>query len=156
MNLKQIMEFDFKNLFRPKLWLVIVFIPHTLFNVLIPITQQNVDADYYTSASYGFLNSVILFAIFMFSDGKSQARLTAVISGAVFIWMVTALALDPSNDFAISAELTPPFIYKISFDFDLAPPLILWGLLTLSGVLNWNARPSVETDAATADLDLEI
>ena len=154
MNLKQIMEFDFKNLFRPKLWLVIVFIPHTLFNVLIPITQQNVDSEYYTSASYGFLNSVMLFAIFMFSDGKSQARLTAVISGAVFIWMVSALALDPSNDFAISAELTPPFIYKISFDFELAPPLILWGLLTLSGILNWNSMPKVESEKENLDLDI--
>ena len=154
MNLKQIMEFDFRNLFRPSLWLVIVFIPHTLFNVLIPLTQQGVDSEYYTSASYGFLNSVVLFAIFMFSEGKSQARLTAVISGAVFIWMIAVMALDPSNDFAISAELTPPFIYKISFDFDLAPPLILWALLTLSGLLNWNHQPAATDNVEKVNLDI--
>ena len=68
--------------------------------------------------------------------------------------MIVVMALNPSNDFAISAELTPPFIYKISFDFDLAPPLILWALLTLSGLLNWNHQTAATDNVEKVDLDI--
>ena len=53
--------------------------------------------------------------------------------------------LAEGGGFQIEAELTPPFIYSISLNVELAPPLLLWGMLGLSGFLHWNVEDDLET-----------
>ena len=68
--------------------------------------------------------------------------MVAIFGGSVFLWILINAMITEGSDFGISAQLTPPFIYKFSFSIELAPPLLLWGLLSLSGVLHWNEEIS--------------
>ena len=132
MNLKQILDLDIRSILNPKVWLIIVAIPHTLFGGLVPLMQADMDSSYFTSASFGLLNTVVLLSIYFFTEGTSLSRMTAVVSGAVFVWLIAMIAMTPGDSFDFSAELAPPFLYKFNFDIELAPPLLLWGLLALS------------------------
>ena len=59
--------------------------------------------------------------------------------------------------FQVEAELTPPFIYSISLNIELAPPLLLWGMLGLSGFLHWNMDDSeVEENEEEVSSDDEL
>lgn len=144
MNLKQILDLDIRSILNPKIWLIIVAIPHTLFGGLVPLMQSNMDSSYFTSASFGLLNTVVLLSIYFFTEGTSLSRMTAVVSGAVFVWLIAMIAMTPGDSFDFSAELAPPFLYKFNFDVELAPPLLLWGLLALSGLLHWNGPQESE------------
>lgn len=150
MNWKQILDLDIRSILNPKVWLIIVAIPHTLFGGLVPLMQSDIDSSYFTSASFGLLNTVVLLSIYFFTEGTSLSRMTAVVSGAVFVWLIAMIAMTPGDSFDFSAELAPPFLYKFNFDIELAPPLLLWGLLALSGILHWNGpqeeRVSEEKD----------
>ena len=52
----------------------------------------------------------------------------------------------------METQLTPPFIYSFSLSFQLAPPLILWFLASISGILNWGYDDSQELDLEKMDL----
>jgi hypothetical protein len=154
----RIFDRNIKELLEPKWWLVIVAIPHTIFSAIVPLVQSEVGSDYFTNATFGLLNSVVLVSIFLFTTGRSQARMVAVTASAVFLWLLAMIAIDPANGFDFSAELAPPFLYKFSINLELAPPLILWALLALSGLLHWNriedqdeplspSNPSVDVDS---------
>ncbi len=136
--MKRIFDRNIRQLLDPKWWLVIVAIPHTIFSAIVPLLQSEVGSDYFTNATFGLLNTVVLVSIFLFTTGRSQARMVAVTASAVFLWLLTMIAIDPANGFDFSAELAPPFLYKFSINLELAPPLILWALLALSGLLHWN------------------
>ena len=147
MNLKSILDLDLRRILNPKVWLIIVGVPHTLFGALVPLFNSDIESSQFSSASFGLVNSMVLLSIDLFAEGKSLSRMTAVVGGSVFIWILAMIVINPSNNFELSAELAPPFLYKFSFNIELAPPLILWGLLTISGLLHWNgAQTSVEND----------
>ena len=74
----------------------------------------------------------------MFSSGRSLARMTAFLGTSVFLYTILVQVVAEGEGFQIEAELTPPFIYSISLNVELAPPLILWGMLGLSGFSHWN------------------
>ena len=151
MNLKSILDLDLRRILNPKVWLIIVLIPHTLFGALVPLFNSDIESSQFSSASYGLVNSVVLLSIYLFTQGKSLSRMTAVVGGSVFIWIVAMIIINPSNNFELSAELAPPFLYKFSFNIELAPPLILWGLLTISGLLHWNgSQKSANKDFSEA------
>ena len=79
--------------------------------------------------------------------------MTAVVGGSVFVWILAMIIINPSNNFELSAELAPPFLYKFSFNIELAPPLILWGLLTISGLLHWNGPQKSDNKDFSEELD---
>lgn len=136
--MSRIFNRNLKDLLNPKWWIVIVAIPHTIFSALVPLLQSEVGSDYFTNATFGLLNTVVLVSIFVFTTGRSQARMVAVTAGAVFVWLLTMIAIDPASGFDFKAELAPPFLYKFSINLELAPPLLLWAMLALSGVVHWN------------------
>ena len=146
--MKRIFDRNLRDLLNPKWWIVIVAIPHTIFSALVPLLQSEVGSDYFTNATFGLLNTVVLVSIFLFTTGRSQARMVAVTASAVFIWLLTMIAMDPANGFDFKAELAPPFLYKFSINLELAPPLLLWAILALSGIVHWNQR---EDDVALDD-----
>ena len=129
---------EWKDVLQPKTWLLIVAVPHTIFSALVPLSNSEIGSTYFISATFALLNTIVLLSIYSFTEGRSQARLVAVIGGAVFVWLLVMITVDPANGFDLSAELAPPFLYKFSVNMELAPTLLLWGLLALGGILNWN------------------
>ena len=145
-KIERILKTDLKSLLNPNIWLLIVAIPHTLFGALVPMYQTTYGSNEFSAASYGLVTAVMLLSIYLFSNGKSLARMTAFLGTSVFLWIILVQMLAEGGGFQIEAELTPPFIYSISLNVELAPPLLLWGMLGLSGFLNWNMeREEVST-----------
>ena len=135
---KSLLDMDLRKILDPKVWLMIVAISHTLFGSLVPMLKAELGSDDFISASYGLVIGVVLLSIFFFANEEALAKMTGVIAGAVFCWIILLSLISEGGDFQLSAELSPPFIYKFSLNIELAPPLILWGLLSLSGFLNWS------------------
>jgi len=152
MKLKSILDLDLRRILNPKVWLIIVAIPHTLFGALVPLFNSDVESSQFSSASYGLVNSMVLLSIYLFTEGKSLSRMTAVVGSSVFIWILAMIVINPSNNFELSAELAPPFLYKFSFNIELAPPLILWGLLSLSGLIHWNGPQNEDKNDFSEDV----
>ena len=155
MNRNDILDIDLRSIFSPKVWIVIVAIPHTLFGALVPMYQTSYGSTEFNAASYGLVTAVMLVSIYLFSSGRSLARMTAFLGTSVFLWIVLVRMLAEGGGFQVEAELAPPFIYSISLNVELAPPLLLWGMLAISGFLHWNVDDSevnqIETKNTTDD-----
>ena len=107
---------EWKDVLQPKTWLLIVAVPHTIFSAIVPLSNSEIGSTYFISATFALLNTIVLLSIYSFTEGRSQARLVAVIGGAVFVWLLVMITVDPANGFDLSAELAPPFLYKFSRD----------------------------------------
>ncbi len=152
MNRNDILDIDLRSIFSPKVWIVIVAIPHTLFLVIVPIIQSEIGSVEFQNSTFALLNTIYLASIYFLTSGKNQSRMVAIFGGSVFLWILINAMITEGSDFGISAQLTPPFIYKFSFSIELAPPLLLWGLLSLSGVLHWNEETSVSESIENLEL----
>ena len=137
-KIERILKTDLRSILNPNIWLLIVAIPHTLFGALVPMYQTSYGSNEFTAASYGLVTAIMLLSIYLFSSGKSLARMTAFLGTSVFLWIILVQMLAEGGGFNIEAELAPPFIYSISLNVELAPPLLLWGMLGFSGFLHWN------------------
>jgi len=139
-TVQKLLDLDLRKILNPKIWLLVVLISHTLLATLIPLFKSEFDSIEFQAASYGLLISVVLASIYFMTDGKEQARLTALIAGSTFLWIIISLISNPSNNFDLTAKMEPPFLYKFSFDIELAPPILFWALLSLSGFVYWNVE----------------
>ena len=74
----------------------------------------------------------MLYAIFL-NEGQALARLAAVIAGPVWVWFVICMALELEITYT-----TEPLTWGFSSDF--VPPMILWGMTALTGVVGWNSE----------------
>ena len=88
----------------------------------------------------------MLASIYFLTEGQTQARLTATTAGATLVWILVTLIANPANNFDLSVNFEPPFLYKFSFDVELAPPIILWAMLTLGGIAYWNCDEQSSSD----------
>lgn len=77
------------------------------------------------------LPSVWMLYIAFFIEGENQARLTGVIAGSAWVWFVIACAMGLSWQIGTSDVMEMTFAENI-------PPLVIWGLTALSGVLHGN------------------
>lgn len=155
--LERVLKTDLKSMLNPNLWLLIVAIPHTLFGALVPMYQTSYGSTEFSAASYGLVTSIMLLSIYLFSSGRSLARMTAFLGTSIFLWIILVRMIADGDGFQIEAELTPPFIYIISLNIELAPPLLLWGMLGLSGFLHWNVNESeVEESDVKEDSNNEL
>ena len=155
-KIERILKTDLRSILNPNIWLLIVAIPHTLFGALVPMYQTSYGSNEFTAASYGMVTAIMLLSIYLFSSGKSLARMTAFLGTSVFLWIILVQMLAEGGGFNIEAELAPPFIYSISLNVELAPPLLLWGMLGFSGFLHWNVgdeENSTENKEETEDDD---
>ena len=155
-KIERILKTDLTSILNPNIWLLIVAIPHTLFGALVPMYQTSYGSNEFTAASYGLVTAIMLLSIYLFSSGKSLARMTAFLGTSVFLWIILVQMLAEGGGFNIEAELAPPFIYSISLNVELAPPLLLWGMLGFSGFLHWNVgdeENSTEDKEETEDDD---
>ena len=141
---KRILDLNLRKMLNPNIWLLIVAVSHTLFGSLVPMFKSEVGSDDFISASYGLVIAAVLISTYSFTEGRSLSRMTAVVGGAVFCWIMLLSLISEGGDFQLSAELSPPFIYKFELNIELAPPMLLWGLLSLSGFLHWNGYKNEE------------
>ena len=150
-SIKNILDMDLRKILNPKFWLLVVLISHTIVGTLVPLLTTDFDSVEFQAASYGLVISVVLASIYFMTEGQTQARLTATIAGATLIWILVTLVANPANNFDLSVNFEPPFLYKFSFDIELAPPIIVWAMLTLSGITYWNC----ETKSAVKEANLD-
>ncbi len=137
---KSILDLDLRRILNPKTWLLIVLISHTIIATIVPLFTEEADSTEFLAASYGLVISVVLASLYFIPTGETQARMTAIIAGAVLIWILATLIADSGNNFGLSVKLEPPFLYKFDFDLSLTPPILLWSFLTLSGFVYWNCE----------------
>ena len=152
-KIERILKTDLRSILNPNIWLLIVAIPHTLFGALVPMYQTSYGSNEFSAASYGLVTAVMLLSIYLFSNGKSLARMTAFLGTSVFLWIIFVQMLAEGGGFNIEAELAPPFIYSISLNVELAPPLLLWGMLGFSGFLHWNIEDEENSNEDKEELE---
>jgi hypothetical protein len=125
-------EVDWKTeALNPKWWLIILALGHTFMGVLLPMDPDN-DNELMVNGIFLVITVYMLYAIFL-NEGQSQARLAAVIAGPVWVWFVICMALELDVTYS-----TEPVNWGFSSDF--VPPMMLWGMTALTGVLGWNSE----------------
>jgi hypothetical protein len=113
-----------KKILNPKIWLLVVAVGHTLATILPVLSDKGLNLDE-TEVEYAVWRIVSMIIPMVFIavtlTKEIQAKLATVIAGPVWVMFVVRIALE-------------------GFETLLIPPLVLWGLLALSGVLhgNWN------------------
>ena len=113
----------------PKWWLIITAIVHTIVGVFSQLDRGN-DNELMVAGIFLIITVYLLYAALM-TSGRAQARLTAVLAGPIWVWFIVCAGLELDVTYAtenVDWELGP----------HLAPPLILWGMTALTGVLGWN------------------
>ena len=125
-------ELDWKTEgLNPKWWLIITAFVHTVVGVLSQLDPDN-DNELMVAGIFLIITVYLLYAAFM-TEGQAQARLTAVIAGPIWVWFVVCMALELEITYS-----TEPITWGFSSDF--VPPMILWGMTALTGVLGWNSE----------------
>ncbi len=109
----------------PQIWLIIVTLGHTGPGVLLPTNWEDDTAK--MVGGWMLLTSVTLLYAALGMDGEEQARLALVMAGPVWVWFVVCI--------------TQGLVYTMGKESitmswkENAPPLVLWGVLALSGLL---------------------
>lgn len=132
-----------KRIFRPKAWLIGAGVIHAIMGVGVQFIMSNdvavmgwgEDNVAAHDAFYEFLMglfilphvAVMLAAAFLFA-GQVQSRLAAILGISILVNFVGA-ALHASG---------AGYMAEMGSVAAFAPPMILFGGLALSGVLNWN------------------
>ena len=122
-----------KKILNPKIWLLVVAGGHTLATILPVLSDQglNLDETEVEYAVWRLVSMIIPMVFIAFTFTKEiQAKLATVIAGPVWVMFVVWTVMD-------------------GFQTLLIPPLVLWGLLALSGVLhgNWQTNEGAPTEA---------
>ena len=113
----------------PKWLLIITAIVHTIVGVFSQLDPDN-DNELMVAGIFLIITVYLLYAALM-TSGRAQARLTAVLAGPIWVWFIVCAGLELDVTYAtenVDWELGP----------EMAPPLILWGVTALTGVLGWN------------------
>ena len=111
-----------KKILNPKIWLLVVAVGHTLATILPVLSDKglNLDETEVEYAVWRIVSMIIPMVFIALTFTKEiQAKLATVIAGPVWVMFVVWIALE-------------------GFETLLIPPLVLWGLLALSGVLHGN------------------
>ena len=120
-----------KKILNPKIWLLVVAIGHSLATILPVLIDNGLDMGE-TEVEYAVWRIVsmiipMVFIALTFTK-EIQAKLATVIAGPVWVMFVVSIAME-------------------GFETLFIPPLVLWGLLALSGVLHGNWQTSENAPA---------
>ena len=109
----------------PQIWLILVALGHTGPGVLIATNWADDTAK--MVGGWMLLTSVTLLYAALGMDGEEQARLALVMAGPVWVWFV--VCITQGLEYTMGKE-------SITMSWkENAPPLVLWGVLALSGLL---------------------
>jgi hypothetical protein len=118
-----------KKILNPKIWLILTALIHAVVGI---ISQTDWGDDpQVLIGGFMLLTSVTMLYIAFFMEGEDQARLTAVIAGPAWVWFVVACAMGLTWQIGTGDTMEMSFAENI-------PPLVIWGLTALSGVLHGN------------------
>ena len=110
----------------PQIWLVIVALAHTVVGIIVPTDRED-DTSKLVSGWFLLTTVTMLYAAFMM-EGEEMARMAVVIAGPVWVWFVIVCA--QGLEYNMGKNRT-----TMSWK-ENAPPLVLWGVLALSGLLS--------------------
>ena len=118
-----------KKILNPNFWLVLTALIHAVVGI---ISQTDWGDDPQVLIG-GFMlqTSVTMLYVAFFTEGEDQARLTAVIAGPAWVWFVVGCAMELTWQIGSGDTMVMTFAENI-------PPLVIWGLTALSGVLHGN------------------
>ena len=125
---KEARSMDIKTILNPKVWLIITGVMHALAGVLAELDMEN-ETQVVISGWFLLTTVTMLYAAF-FTEGVQQARLATVIAGPIWVWFVICIAQGYTLDYEGET-----FTFELSTS---TPPLILWGMTALSGIVHGN------------------
>ena len=109
----------------PKIWLIFVAAAHSIMGIILPTDWSK--SNNKAMGGYLLLTAfTMLYAAFMM-DGEEQARLALVIAGPVWVWFILSIMMELEIDMG-----EEPIVMTWKQN---VPPLVLWGVLALSGLL---------------------
>ena len=118
-----------KKILNPNFWLVLTALIHAVVGI---ISQTDWGDDpQVLIGGFMLLTSVTMLYVAFFTEGEDQARLTAVIAGPAWVWFVVGCAMELTWQIGSGDTMVMTFAENI-------PPLVIWGLTALSGVLHGN------------------
>ena len=117
------------KLMKPKIWLIILTLLHSIMGVIVPYMQMGGGKDDLAMILWFLTVSVyLLYAAFM-TEGEAQARLAAVLCTPVVVWFVVSAIMQLEMMGTPVAEF-PGALF----------PLIVWSLPAVTGIMNWNSN----------------
>ena len=119
---------DVKTILNPKIWLIITGLIHALVGVLSELDMGN-ETQVAVSGFFLLTTFTMLYAAFL-TEGEQQARLATVIAGPIWAWFVICAVQGYTLDYEGET-----FTFELSTSI---PPLILWGMTALSGIVHGN------------------
>ena len=125
---KEARSMDIKTILNPKVWLIITGVMHALAGVLAELDMEN-ETQVVISGWFLLTTVTMLYAAF-FTEGVQQARLATVIAGPIWVWFVICIAQGYTLDYEGET-----FTFELSTS---TPPLLLWGMTALSGIVHGN------------------
>ena len=118
-----------KKILNPKIWLVLTALIHAIVGIISQFDWG--DDPQVLIGGFMLLTSVTMLYVAFFFEGEDQARLTAVIAGPAWVWFVISCAMGLTWQIGTGDAMEMNFADNI-------PPLLIWGLTALSGVLHGN------------------
>ena len=75
-------------LMKPKIWLVVIAVMHSVVGVIVPVIQMGASRDDLAIVLYFLTVSVYLFYAAFMTEGKAQAKLATVLCAPVVVWFI--------------------------------------------------------------------
>lgn len=126
-----------KKILNPKIWLIITALIHAVVGVILQTDWA--DDPQVLIGGFMLLTSVTMLYVAFFTEGETMARLTAVIAGPAWVWFVIACAMELTWQIGAGDPMETTFKDNI-------PPLAIWGLTALSGLLHGNFQNLLDSD----------
>ena len=140
---KRVLEMDqLKKILNPKIWLILTALIHAVVGIILQTDWS--DDPQVLIGGFMLLTSVTMLYIAFFVHGQEQARLTAVIAGPAWVWFVITCAMGLTWQIGSGDAMEMTFAENI-------PPLVIWGLTALSGVLHGNFQDLMSGTDAVAE-----
>ena len=127
-----------KKILNPKIWLILTALIHAFVGIISQFDWG--DDPQVLIGGFMLLTSVTMLYIAFLMDGEDQARLTAVIAGPAWVWFVLSCAMGLTWQIGTGDAMEMNFADNI-------PPLLIWGLTALSGVLHGNFQNLLSGEA---------
>ena len=131
-----------KKILNPKIWLIITALIHAVVGVILDTDWS--DDPQVLIGGFLLLTSVTMLYTAFFMQGQEQARLAAVIAGPAWVWFVISCAMGLTWQIGSGDPMEMTFATAI-------PPLIIWGLTALSGLLHGNFQEMMSGTDAVAE-----
>ena len=125
---KEAKSIDIKAILNPKIWLIVAGLIHAGVGVLSELDMGN-ETQVVVSGFFLLTTFTMLYAAF-FTEGEQQARLATVIAGPIWVWFVICVAQGYTLDYEGET-----FTFELNTSI---PPLIIWGMTALSGIVHGN------------------